>query len=153
MEWVIRSSLWLLAWDDFSCWIKRRHNDGQMLGRHSKHRAVILTALEFSWSALCFYTISLTVLPKLRQVLGRRQANVCGAGPNLQNSYSTAADSVIDPMLFYSWASSNDAGPTWEQQRVNVSFLLQVRRSDAMLQTITQSWLNVGPPSATLAQH
>ena len=69
----------------------------------------------------------------------------------------------VEPMLFYCWASVADNRPTLKQHWLNVSCLLghniKIITHDIFCffpskqDTLTQCCLNVGPLSATLAQH
>ena len=69
----------------------------------------------------------------------------------------------VEPMLFFSWASVADDGPTFKRHWLNVSCLLGHDISIFMhdvfwvfsskQDTLTQCCLKVGPLSATLAQH
>ena len=62
----------------------------------------------------------------------------------------------VEPMLFYCWASVADNGPTLKRHWLNVSCLLGhniITFLPGKQDTLTQCFLNVGPLSATLAQH
>ena len=58
----------------------------------------------------------------------------------------------VEPMLFYCWASVADNGPTlkrhWLKLGHNIITVLPSKQD-----TLTQCFLDVGPLSATLAQH